>query len=100
MPILCELKPRHDVTPDDLKALGTALHAWCQRELGGGLLVSIDGEGLANLLKGEPPSPLAVQIQQHNPGASWEEIKQNLGPLAGDRSVRFSAKDAPHCTRE
>jgi hypothetical protein len=100
MPLLCELRPRHDVTPDELKRLGTALQEWGSRESGNeGVLFSIDPNHLDSLLAGEPPNPLAVQVATHHEEVPLERIRQDLGPLASDRSVRFAVKDEPHCTR-
>jgi hypothetical protein len=94
------LRPRRDATPEQLKRLGTALEEWTRREQGNGVLYSIDPKRLASLLSGEPPDPLGVQVMEHNKGVSWEKIRQDLGPLASDRSVRFTVKDEPHCTRD
>jgi hypothetical protein len=94
MPVNCELHPRQDATPEQLKELGKALEDWTRRELSGeGVLYSMDPEGLASLLRGEPPNPLGVQVMQHKQGVSWEKILQDLGPSVSDRSLRFSVKD-------
>ena len=96
MPVMCELRPRHDATPEHLKALGKALEEWVRRELSDeGILFSIDPSGLASLLLGEPPNPLGVQVMQHNEGVSWEQIRRDLGPVVNDRSLRFTIKDEP-----
>lgn len=101
MPLQCELRIRHDSTPDELKSLGMALKEWASRELGiEGVLFSIDPNGLTSLLGGEPPNPLALQVATHHEGVSLERIRQDLGPLASERSLRFTVKDEPHCTRD
>jgi hypothetical protein len=94
MPVMCELHPRRDATPEQLKELGKAIEDWARRELGGeGILCSIDAAGLASLLGGEPPNPLGVQGMQHNRGINWEKIQQDLGSLVSDRSLRFTLRD-------
>ena len=96
MPVVCELWPCQDATPEQLKELGEALKDWARREMGNeGVLCSIDPEGLASLLSGEPPNPLALQVKKNNEGVSWEKIRQDLGSLASDRSLRFTVKDGP-----
>ncbi|SRR6266540_443791 len=101
MPVVCELQPRQDATPEQLKMLGKALEGWAHRERGNeGVLCWIDQEGLDSLLSGEPPNPLGLRAKQHNEGVSWEQIRQGLGPVASDRSLRFTVKDDPHCTRD
>jgi hypothetical protein len=96
MPVVCELQPRQDATPEQLKMLGIALGGFARRELGKeGVLFSINLEELASLLSGEPPNPLGLRVKQHNEGVSWEQIRQDLGPVASDRSLRFSFKDEP-----
>jgi hypothetical protein len=60
-----------------------------------GVLYSIDAEALASLLRGEPPNPLGLRVKQHNEGATWEQIRRDLGPAASDRSLRFTVKDEP-----
>ncbi len=96
MPVPCELLPRLDATPGQLKQLGAALETWVRRELGNeGVLYSFDGEGLASLLGGEPPNPLALRVTPPNERVSWGQIRRDLGPLASDRSLRFTVKDDP-----
>jgi hypothetical protein len=97
---MCELRPHHDTTPEQLKRLGTALQVWAQRELGKGILYSIEPKGLQSLLGGEPPNPLALQAKAHHEDVPLERIRQDLGPLASDRSLRFTVHDEPHCTRD
>jgi hypothetical protein len=100
MPIPCILKPRADATADELKQLGTVFAHWSSRELTNeGVLYSIDQKGLDSLLAGELPDPLALQAWSHHEGIPPERIRQDLGPLASERSVRFNVKDEPHCTR-
>jgi hypothetical protein len=100
MPVVCELRPCQDATPEQFKELGEALKAWASRELGnGGVLCSIDPEGLASLLSGEPPNPLALQLKKHNEEVSLEKIRQDLGSLASDRSLCFTVKDEPRWPR-
>jgi hypothetical protein len=56
MPIDCEVIPRPGVTPDELKALGSALLRWYVRECGGdGVAHSVDTEALIELLNGRLP---------------------------------------------
>jgi hypothetical protein len=98
MLILCELHPRRDATPEQLKKLGAALGEWARRELGKGILYSIDSKGLVSLLSGEPTNPLALEAAAHHKDVPLERIRQDLGPLASDRSVRFTVKDEPHCS--
>jgi hypothetical protein len=64
-----------------------------------GVLVSIELDGLDSLLQGEPPNPLGAKVAGLNKGADLKEIRQNLGPLAAYRSLRFTVKDEPDCTR-
>jgi hypothetical protein len=99
MPVPCELVPRHDVTPEQMKELGAALREWCRREFGDGVLYSIDQKALASLLGGEPPDPLALQAKSHHPDVPLGRIREDMGALAGFRSVRFAVKDEPQCTR-
>jgi hypothetical protein len=98
MPVICELWPRHDATPEELKQLGEALEGWARCELGKGVLYSIDAKGVASLLSGEPPDPLALQVKAHHHEIPLNRIRQDLGALARDRSVRFAVKDGPHVT--
>jgi hypothetical protein len=101
MPIPCELRPNHDATTDQLKALGIALREWARREFGTeGVLYSIDQDALLSLLLGELPNPLAAQVAKHHKDVPLGRILQDLGPLASDRSLRFTIKDGPYCTRE
>ncbi len=101
MPIQCELIPRHDATTDELKSLGTAMKEWASRELGNeGVLFSIDPADLSSLLCGEPPNPLALDVAKHHKDVPLERIRQDLGPLASNRSLRFTVKDEPDCTRD
>jgi hypothetical protein len=101
MPVECELQPLREATTDQLKDLGIAVKAWVDRELcNEGVLCSIDRDGLLSLLLGEPPNPLASQVAKHHPGVDLGRIRQDLGPLASDRSLRFSVKDGPHCPRD
>jgi hypothetical protein len=94
MPVACELKPRLDIAPEDFKRLGAALTEWARQELGGdGVLSSIDRQGLASLIGGEPPNPLAVEAAAHHQDVPLEQIRQDLGPLASERSLRFNVKD-------
>ncbi len=101
MPVVCELNPRQDLTPEQHKQLGKALEEWASRERRNvGLLCMIDQAGLDSLLSGEPPNPLGLRAKQLNEGVSWEKIRQDLGPVASDRSLRFSVKDEPGYSRE
>jgi hypothetical protein len=68
--------------------------------LGKGILYSIDPKGLVSLLSGEPPNPLALEVAAHHKDVPLERIRQDLGLLASDRSVRFTVKDGPHCSRD
>ena len=95
MPIVCELRPLRGATTDQLKRLGIAVKAWADRELGKGILVSIDPESLASLLMGEPPKPLGLRVKQHHEDASWERIREDLGAALSERSLRFTVKDEP-----
>lgn len=100
MPVVCELKVRQDLTPEQLKELGKALEAWATRERSNaGLLCWIDQEGLDSLLSGEPPTPLGLRVKQLNEGVSWEKIRQDLGSVVSDRSLRFTVNDEPGCPR-
>jgi hypothetical protein len=96
----CELLPRRDATAEELKALGTAVREWARRELKGGVLHSIDPTGLAALLAGELPPPLALQAAEHTPGADLKSVAEALGAAASIRSLRFTVKDDPHGTRQ
>ncbi len=98
MPIACELQPLRSATTDQLKRLGMSLKAWADRELGKGVLVSIDPEALASLLRGEPPNPLGLRVKEHNEDASWEQIREDLGAALSERSLRFTVKDEPRGT--
>ena len=95
MPIACELLPLRIATTDQIKTLGIAVKGWADRELGKGVLVSIDPEALASLLRGEPPNPLGLRVKQHNEDASWERIREDLGAAMSERSLRFTVKDEP-----
>ncbi len=57
MPIDCEVIPRAGATPDELKALGSALLRWyvreCRRD---GIAHSVDTEALIEMLNGRPPA--------------------------------------------
>jgi len=99
MPVICELRPRVDANPDELKRLEAALKAFADRELGKGILCAIDGNGLASLLGGEPPNPMGTQVAEHNKDVDWARIRQDLGPIVSDRSLRFSVKDEPAYAR-
>ena len=54
---------------------------------------------MANLLSGEPPNPLGLQASKLNEGVSWEKIRQDLGSLASDRSLRFTVNNGPRWPR-
>src|SRR5262245_59206710 len=58
MPIDCVVLPRPGATPDELKALGSALLRWYVRECkSGGIACSVDTEALVELLNGRLPAP-------------------------------------------
>jgi hypothetical protein len=62
MPIRCEVIPKRDATPAQLRALGTALDRWCHQEIkdeGGSRRV--DRQAVDDLLAGQLPQPLAVE---------------------------------------
>ena len=101
MPVACELLPLREATTDQLKTLGTAIREWVHREqCPGGVLESIDQDGLLSLLQGEPPIPLGAQVAGHHKGVDPKKIQEDLGPLFAHRSLRFTVKDEPDCTRD
>jgi hypothetical protein len=100
MPVVCEIRPRRDATPELFKQLGASLLEWIRRESGDeGILIGFDRALLDNLLSGEPPTPLALQAASHHPDIPLDRIRQDLGALTSDRSLRFTVKDSPDCPR-
>jgi dihydrofolate reductase len=101
MPVQCELRPLSAATTDQLKALGAAVKEWFDREQHNeGVLYSYDPDDLNSLLLGEPPSPLGSRVAGNHPGVDLERIREDLGSLFSDRSLRFAVKDEPDCTRD
>lgn len=63
MSLLCEVIPRTDATPEELRTLGRAIRAWYQRERGrNGLAHYVDTYALDDLLAGELPQPFALRF--------------------------------------
>jgi hypothetical protein len=63
--IRCELIPRVDASPEQLRTLGKALAGWCERESGDdGILHFISRHALADLAVGERPCPFIDQVEE------------------------------------
>ena len=58
MSVSCELILRWDATPEQQRAVGDALWAWCSRAAGeAGIYQYLDNQALADLLAGRLPAP-------------------------------------------
>jgi len=61
MPIRCEIIPREDATPDQLRQLASAILRWYNQEVRGeGATRRIDQHGLTSLQAGKLPDALAL----------------------------------------
>jgi hypothetical protein len=80
----CEVVPRSDLTPEELKALGQAVQTWCGVEAGR-LAAGWDRRGLEDLLAGEMPRPaLLLYLQELDD----ERRQDDLPPLTGTERQR------------
>jgi hypothetical protein len=83
-----ELVPRHDATPEKLKALGAAIEAWFadflrqQTEAGEEVDGWLDEDALGDLLHGELPQPVAGRCLHVMHGITVNEL---IGRLNGAR---------------
>jgi hypothetical protein len=86
MAIECEVWPKQDATPEQLKALGSALQRWfaafLQELAAAGRDVEgwMDPDAVRDLLTGELPQPIALRFvaEQQHPGQSARELRDAL----------------------
>jgi hypothetical protein len=105
MPILCRLRPRHNATQQELKALATAFLELTKREHDhGGTLESFDPHQLADLTRGELPQPLALRIatshEKLGDRLDLNRLREDLGSDASDRSLHFSVRETLSSDRQ
>lgn len=98
MSLLCEVIPRGDSTPQQLRALGGAIRCWYERERGGsGLANYVDTFALDDLLAGELPQPFALRFStvahpldsfgRQRPKLTVEELRAACPAVAVSRTL-------------
>jgi hypothetical protein len=110
--ITCEVFPRTDSTPDDLKALGDALARWHDQSMDEdgyiGVVFFYDAQGMKDLRKGEFPQPRGLQsvslmrkasklLGMKKPDVSMREATEALG---SKRTIFMHAERSEDYNRE
>ena len=105
--IECEIVPRQDATPDELKTLAEALSRWMTVHGQPSLTTAY---GLTDLRRGELPQPLSMALETflddtltqrgHTPPSGsqravrHQQILDKLGPMATSRAVYLRVRGA------
>ncbi|MGE3805509.1 MAG: hypothetical protein AB7K24_12610, partial [Gemmataceae bacterium] len=98
MSLLCEVIPRGDSDPHQLRALGGAIRCWYERERGGsGLAHYVDTFALDDLLSGELPQPFALRFStiahpmdsfgRERPTLTVEQLRSACPDVAASRTL-------------
>ncbi len=71
----CIVRPRNDLTSDQLRLLGERLSLWRRSEAAQGRRHKIEPSGLHDLAAGELPQPMALLIAEQR-GAKLAEVRR------------------------